>query len=233
MEYTKEQMKEILNVRMTEYQMLNNTLVEMLEKNSSQAVIDAVNDGIESKKEEIDTLIGWISTKMHNECRSMYDEIKKQKSTIDETMQDKEYETEFRSMYDKSENPYYEDEKIKTTFSNRFVVTFGTSFRIPPMHTKRVSFMSSRGKQLSITIFDSIDTETKKPMIANVLALKEQQFPLSIDHFGEDGSILYTERYHGCKVMDVLRCDLNYENDNVNTIDMIISYSDVTYETAH
>jgi hypothetical protein len=67
-------------------------------------------------------------------------------------------------------------------------------------------------------------------MVNNADALP---FKISIDHLDPTGKLLYTERYHGCRIKEAFRSDLSYESDDISTIDMLITYSDVSYETSH
>jgi hypothetical protein len=120
-------------------------------------------------------------------------------------------------------------------YENRFLVRFGTPFTIPEWYVRRVAFL--RDKELSVTVFDFIDTDTNRPIIADILGMVNNAdalpFKISIDHLDPTGKLLYTERYHGCKIKEVYRNELCYEKDDISTIDMLITYSDVSYETSH
>jgi hypothetical protein len=285
--YSKSRLKEMLNTRMAEYQMLNKTLIEMIEKGSSEANIDLLKNDIAEKQEAIDTLKDWIQQKVEQEAdkkdikegekASMYDSIKKKprltksvkmgvsnnlydsiKKETNEPSKDKEYGEDF-APYDSPYNHLnYEDiynagfvapknilcedfppkdQYGDVTYTNGFLVRFGTPFGIPEWYVRRVSFFSSRGKELEISVFDFIDSNTNRPIIADILGMINNAhvapFNISIDHFGSTGNLLYTERYHGCKIKEARRSDLYYENDDISTIDMLITYSDVSYETAN
>ena len=279
--YSKSRLKEMLNTRMAEYQMLNKTLIEMIEKGSSEINIDLLKNDIAEKQEAIDTLKDWIQQKVEQEAdkkdikegekASMYDSIKKKprlaksvkmgvsnnlydsiKKETNEPSKDKEYGEDF-APYDSPYNHLnYEDiyKKIgiighdkdgniydEVTSANRFLVRFGTPFGIPEWYVRRVSFFSSRGKELEISVFDFIDSNTNRPIVADILGMINNThvapFSISIDHLDPTGKLLYTERYHGCKIKEAMRSDLYYENDDISTIDMQITYSDVSYETAH
>jgi len=282
--YSKSRLKEMLNTRMAEYQMLNKTLIEMIEKGSSEANIDLLKNDIAEKQEAIDTLKDWIQQKVEQEAdkkeikegekASMYDSIKKKPrltksvkmgvsnnlydSIKKETSEDKEYGEDF-APYDSpynhlnyediynasfvaSKNILCEDFPPKdqygdVTRTNRFLVRFGTEFKIPEWYVRRVSFFSSLGKEMEISVFDFVDSETNRPIVADILGMVNNThiapFSVSIDHLDPTGHLLYTERYHGCKIKEAMRSDLYYENDDISTIDMQITYSDVSYEAAH
>ena len=296
--YSKSRLKEMLNTRMSEYQMLNKTLIEMMEKGSSDTNIDLMKKDIAEKQEAIDTLKDWIHQKVEEEITSkdikaaenesmynsikkkprlaksvkmetnnIYDSIKKETSTpknygkedystacgITKTKpsEDKEYGDDF-APYDSPYNHlHYEEEyknKIgivgydkdgnvynKVTAANRFLVRFGTQFTIPEWYVRRVAFL--RDKELSVTVFDFIDTDTNRPIIADILGMVNNAdalpFKISIDHLDPTGKLLYSERYHGCRIKEVFRNDLYYESDDINIINMTIHYEDVSYEVAH
>jgi hypothetical protein len=280
--------------------MLNKTLIEMMEKGSSDANIDLMKKDIAEKQEAIDTLKDWIQQKVEEEITSkeikaaesesmydsikkkprlaksikmgaannLYDSIKKETSTpknygkedystacgITKTKpsEDKEYGDDF-APYDSPYNHLNYEEIYKkigiishdkdgniydeVTSANRFLVRFGTPFGIPEWYVRRVSFFSSRGKELEISVFDFIDSNTNRPIVADILGMVNNThvapFSVSIDHLDQTGKLLYTERYHGCKIKEATRSDLYYENDDISTIDMLITYSDVSYEATH
>jgi hypothetical protein len=277
---------------MAEYEMLNKTLIEMMEKGSSDTNIDLMKKDIAEKQEAIDTLKDWIQQKVEEEITSkeikaaenesmynsikkkprlaksvkmetnnIYDSIKKETSTpknygkedystacgISKPSEDKEYgeydtpynklnyEEEYRKQNQVVENFPIKDQYGDVTYENRFLVRFGTPFTIPEWYVRRVAFL--RDKELSVTVFDFIDTDTNRPIIADILGMVNNAdalpFKISIDHLDPTGHVLYTERYHGCRIQEVMRSELSYEKDDMNTIDMIITYSDVSYETSH
>ena len=63
--------------------------------------------------------------------------------------------------------------------------------------------------------------------------LSEAPFVMSIDYLGKIGNIIYTERYHKCRIIDVMKSDVSYEVDSPNTISFTVSYDEVTYEASH
>ena len=296
--YSKSRLKEMLNTRMSEYQMLNKTLIEMMEKGSSDANIDLMKKDIAEKQEAIDTLKDWIQQKVEEEITSkeikaaesesmydsikkkprlaksvkmetnnIYDSIKKETSTpknygkedystacgISKPSEDKEY-GEYNTPYN---HLHYEEEYEKeiiencnkqtvdnfplkdqygdVTYTNRFLVRFGTPFTILEWYVRRVAFL--RDKELSVTVFDFIDTDTNRPIIADILGMVNNAdalpFKISIDHLDPTRKLLYTERYHGCRIKEAFRSDLSYESDDINIINMTIHYEDVSYEVAH
>lgn len=280
---------------MSEYQMLNNTLIEMMEKGSSDVNIDLMKKDIAEKQEAIDTLKDWIQEKIEDDEDSramknskstynaikkkprlaksiklntnLYDSIKKETSTpkeygkedystacgISKPSKDKEYgeydtpynhlhyeeeyEKEIIENYNKQtvDNFPLKDQYEDVTYSNRFLVRFGTQFRIPEWYVRKVSFFSPQGKEFGIRVLDFVDVKTNRPIIADILGMLNNvdalPFKISIDHLDPTGHVLYTEHYHGCRIQEVMRNELSYEKDDMNTIDMIITYSDVSYET--
>jgi hypothetical protein len=147
------------------------------------------------------------------------------------------YEEEYRKQNQVVENFPIKDQYGDVTYENRFLVRFGTPFTIPEWYVRKVLFFSPQGKEIQVSIFDFLDTDTNRPIIADVLAMVNnadaQTFNISIDHLDPTSHALYTERYHGCKIREVMRSQLSYEKDEINTIDMVITYSDISYETSH
>lgn len=288
--YSKSRLKEMLNTRMSEYLMLNKTLIEMLEKDSSDVNIDLMKKDIAEKQEAIDTLKDWIQEKIENdedaramkaaekeptcgsikkkprlaksvkmEANNIYDSIKKETSTsknygkedystacgISKSSEDKnygEYDTPYNHLHYEEEYKnkigivgYDKDNKVTAAY--RFLVRFETPFTIPEWYVRRVSFISSQKKEFDISMFDFLDTDTNRPIIADILGMVNNSdalpFKISIDHLDPTGRVIYTERYHGCKIKEVYRSELHYEKDDFSTIDMTITYSDVSYETSH
>jgi hypothetical protein len=152
---------------------------------------------------------------------------------------EEEYKKEIIENYNKQtvDNFPLKDQYGDVTYANRFLVRFGTPFTIPEWYVRKVSFFSPQGKEIGIRVFDFLNTETNRPIIADILGMLNNvdalPFKISIDHLDPTGHVLYTERYHGCRIREVMRNELSYEKDDINTIDMIITYSDVSYETAH
>ena len=271
--YTKERLKEMLNTRMAEYQMLSKTLIEMIEKGSSEVNINLLKAEIQDVQMNIEALKDWIKEKVEQEttakevkkaeCKSLfdnvkkescstnnlYDSIKKQTKSISEeekcTNNDfvsndnkLNYEDEYR-INNQILNDYpLKDQYADITYSNRFLVRFnGVEFDIPEWYVRKVSFLDSNRKEMIIGVFDFVDMERNRPIIADILGMVNNSyahpFSIAIDHLDPIGKVLYTERYHNCRIKDVYRDNLDYRNGNINTIDMTITYSDVSYEANH
>lgn len=82
--YSLKDLKSALKTRMAEFEMLNNTLIEAIERGSSEASIDAIKRGIKDAEENIKVLNDWIEEKVNEEEKkdvkveySFYNEIKK------------------------------------------------------------------------------------------------------------------------------------------------------------
>jgi hypothetical protein len=284
----------MLNTRMAEYLMLNKTLIEMLEKDSSDINIDLMKKDIAEKQESIDTLKEWIQEEVEREedtreikaaekelvcgqikkkprlsksvkmeTNNIYDSIKKETSTpknygkedystacgISKPSEDKnygEYDTPYNHLHYEEEYKnkigivgYDKNGNVcnRVTAANRFLVRFETPFTIPEWYVRRVSFISRQEKEFGISMFDFLDTDTNRPIIADILGMVNNSdalpFKISIDHLDPTGCVIYTERYHGCKIKEVYRSELRYDEDDISTIDMTITYSDVSYETTH
>lgn len=86
--YSLNDLKSALKTRMAEFEMLNKTLIEAIEKGSSEVTIDAIKEAIKDAEENIKTLRDWIEedwieekTNEKESCEkvnySFYNEIKK------------------------------------------------------------------------------------------------------------------------------------------------------------
>lgn len=81
--YSLDDLKSALKTRMAEFEMLNKTLIESIEKGSSEVTIDAIKEAIKDAEENIKTLRDWIETKTNEKDEaskttySFYNEIKK------------------------------------------------------------------------------------------------------------------------------------------------------------
>ena len=81
--YSLNDLKSALKTRMAEFEMLNKTLIESIEKGSSEVTIDAIRSAIKDAEENIKTLRDWIETKTNEKDEaskttySLYNEIKK------------------------------------------------------------------------------------------------------------------------------------------------------------
>ena len=81
--YSLNDLKSALKTRMAEFEMLNKTLIEAIEKGSSEVTIDAIKEAIKETEENIKALRDWIEEKTNEKesCEkvnySFYNEIKK------------------------------------------------------------------------------------------------------------------------------------------------------------
>ena len=81
--YSLDDLKSALKTRVAEFEMLNKTLIESIEKGSSEVTIDAIKEAIKDAEENIKTLRDWIEEKTNEKesCEkvnySFYNEIKK------------------------------------------------------------------------------------------------------------------------------------------------------------
>lgn len=257
-----ENLKKELKLLLQEHAMFNNTLAEMVEKNSSVYAIKQIEDEISSLDKKIKSVQEEIRVNSQKECenkeelrKSFYEEIKKpsipksfrHKKTNKKNLYDSikksdfaTYDTPYHSLgkeevYDSNKFSVYTSGTPLTPYdnvnsANRFLVRFGTPFNIQEYYVRSVNFSPSDRKELFITLFDFI-TDDNKPIIAE---LNGQNIPfrISIDHLDPTGVVLYTERYHGCRIMETMKSDLDYSSDEKSTIKLRIEYSDLTYEAS-
>lgn len=253
-----ENLKKTLKLVLNEHMMLNNTLTEMVEKNSNHLALEKIEDEIKELEKDIKFLQEKIrinsakNRQNEEEKKSFYNEIKKpklaklikfegakQKTDMDLNIGDKQVELDdddsnacavnmFKYAKDGGNmvSPY--DEAMS---ANRFLVRFEGNIKVPEYYVRKVSFPPSDRKEIYIQIFDFL-TDDNRPIITE---FNNQNIPfrISIDHLCPTGAVLYTERYHGCSVMEIMRSDLAYSLDEKATMELRITYSDVSYETTH
>lgn len=286
---TIDDLKKSLKSRMNQYQMLNNSLLEMFERNSPIDVISDVRNALNETEDDIKNLQRLIEEKTQDERHkkeaeekkveySLYDSIKK--PTLKRSVKTEETCAKKVSMYDNIkkddaegepifkpyDSPYnhlhYEKEYeknskddskvihfLKTTTDckednckdtlyckdiareNLFLVRF-SGLNIKEWMVKEVAYVTPY--QISITIQDHI--VDGRPIIADINAIirdTERKINISIDHLDETGHLLYTERFHKCRIFNQTRSNLDYTKNDFATITMLISINETTYETAH
>lgn len=253
--YTLEDLKKALKTRKAEYEMLNKTYLEMIDRNSDSDSLKEVKTAIAQTFENIETLKDWIDEKsaaktINMKCGNLYDNIKKEENKDLNSLEDfKPYDTPYNKLN-------YEDIYKKLIFlrtetnekhlkgiitsSNCFLVRFNGGLNIKEWLVKGVDFAPADTKELVITIQDHLvemENGSKYPIISELIGKANPYstpFTISIDYIDPTGVLLYTERYHGCKISDVTRANsLSYEMDAFNAIRFTVTYTDVTYETAH
>jgi len=258
-------LKSVLKTKISEYEMLNKSLLEMIEKNSTKDALDLIRKEINETQNYINNLQSDIEvmTKQENDTKneakkSFYNEIKKPtlaRSIKMKTAKDglnkcnanfydsikksdfAPYDTPYNSIKKEEDKPKKQYPSIQpyndVMFSNRFLVRFDNDVKLPEWYVRKVNFYLV-GKELDISICDClIERDGKKRPIITEFTNLFAPFRISIDHLDPTGVVLYTERYHGCKVIEIIKGGLDYANDDMATIDLRIMYSDVTYETAH
>lgn len=266
-----ENLKKELKLKLSEHMMFNNTLAEMIEKNSSTTAIKQMEDEIDNLEKDIKKLQEdiRINSPKKNDNPSFYNHIKKPKlaksvkigktnKTLDEEEKLKDIEkTSFYDAIEKSDFAHYDTPyntlKKEDTYAekalaikksgkwstpydeamsaNRFLVRFEGNVKIPEYYVRKVSFSPSDRKEIFVQIFDFL-TEDGRPVITE-FNIQNMPFRISIDHLDPTGVVLYTERYHGCNVMEIMRSDLAYNLDEKSTMELRITYSDISYETNH
>jgi hypothetical protein len=266
-----ENLKKELKLLLQEHAMFNNTLAEMVEKNSSVYAIKQIEDEISLLDKKIKSVQEEIKINSPKECenkeeakKSFYNEIKKPtlarsikmktaKEELKKAVDDANgllnkcktnlYDSIKKSDFAPYDTPYNTIESKKqhqsiqpyndVMFANRFLVRFDNGIECPEWYVRRVNFYPF-GKELNISICDFLTERNgkKRPIITEFNNLSVP-FRISIDHLDPTGVVLYTERYHGCKVIEHMKGDLDYANDDVATIELRIMYSDVTYEATN
>lgn len=206
---------------------------------------DSIKNSIDKLNEDLknDKACGELNHPTNN----LYDSIKKDDKKNATNLGDyKPYDTpynklNFEDLYclkflNSETKEKYLNETI--TAANRFLVRFSKPFKINEWLVKGVDFDSVYNKELLITMQDHLVTRedgSKYPIISELRSRisPDDVFIISIDYLDRTGYTLYTERYHGCKIKDIIKSSLSYEAEGFNTIQLTVTFSDITYETSH
>ena len=283
---TIDDLKKSLKSRMNQYQMLNNSLLEMFERNSPNDVVNDVRNAMNETADDIKNLQRLIEEKTQDERnkkeaeekkaeRSLYDSIKKpvlkrsvktedtcakkvsMYDNIKKNNSDDEFAKKEEVVYTHYDTPYnhlhYEKEYEKNTKELNFLNTvtdhndefckniarqdlFLTRFNglnIKEWMVKEVNYVCTN--QISVTIQDHL--VNNRPIIADIRELFKREynnkFGITIEHLDKTGHMLYSERLHECEITDIYRNRLDYTESDFSTITMLITFKEVTYETAH
>lgn len=152
---------------------------------------------------------------------SVYDKIREYSDTANTVVNDdltKKYVDDLRNTAD------------ARMLGNRFLVDLKESLGIPEVMVKGVAF-DLENNRVSVWIYDFI-TEDEGLPIMEVLKYSTSLFDFNIKHLNAVGEVLYTEFYEKCMINTVYRDPLDYTNSEFSTIQVLINYNDVEYETA-
>ena len=120
--YSLNDLKSALKTRMAEFEMLNKTLIESIEKGSSEVTIDAIKSTIKDAEENIKTLRDWIETKTNEKDEaskttySFYNEIKKPTLPRSVKVERCKKLSEIKNNLDKLENELKDLKETKNNF---------------------------------------------------------------------------------------------------------------------
>jgi hypothetical protein len=223
--------------------MLSKSLLEVFERNPLSKSINDIRDAINETTDDIRSLQKLIDEKNNEVKYSFYDAIKKpvepeettakkvsmfdciKKNNSDDEMLKKNNSDDEYVKKISSTNPYE-----KVTRTNAFLVRFN-GLNIEEWMVRNVGYLSKN--QLGITIFDHV--VNNRPIIADInnLIVSDRKISIIIDHLDETGKVIYSERFHDCKIFNQMRNDLDYESSDFSTITMMVTFKEVTYETAH
>lgn len=235
-----ENLKTQLEINLNTRKMLQDTLDELyLKAKDNQGfghTIHQLESEIASCNKVINKLMEEIrinSPKESETKQSFYDKIKKN----DEV--DKNKKLNYKELYEEDikSNKAIKKSEIHSNYdaatqANRFLVRFEGRTNVPEHFVRVVRFTSPlRTKKLYIELFDFL-TENNRPIITEITN-DGIPFRIAIAHLDPTGAVLYTERYHGCQVVDFKQGDLAYNINDKWTIELEIDYTDVTYETSH
>lgn len=238
-----------LSTKINQYKMLSNTLEKILTNGGNFDAVLGIKNEMEETINEIRNIRAEIEAvncsesvtyKYYDKSEdtnkgNLYDSISKEDIDVGKCIpkhprRGKLVHTDSESFENK-----YIDEINKTAdsrlLSNRFLVHFGSGIDIPEIMVKSVSFDPSES-QLSISIYDFVMTLGGKSSCAlKLLDDVPSSFNLCITHLDANGSVVYSEYYFGCSVEEVFRDPNDYSSTEFSTIQVLISYDKVRYET--
>ena len=244
--FTTDDLKKFLKGRINQYEMLTNSLLEVFDKNPLSDSINDIRAAINETTEDIKNIQKLINEKENEKVKysfydaikkpveettakkvSMFDIIRKDKSGNDISKKNNEVINFLNTTTDCKENLDYCENII---MANNFLVRF-SGLDVEEWLVKNVGYLSQN--QLGITILDNV--VNGRPIIADINSLinNDRKIGIIIDHLDKAGKVIYSERFHDCRIYNQIRNDLDYENDEFSTITMMVSFKEVTYETAH
>jgi len=231
--FTAEDLRKSLKSRISQYEMLSKSLLEVFERNPLSKSINDIRDAINETTDDIRSLQKLIDEKNNEVKYSFYDAIKKpvepeettaKKVSMFDTIKKDDSDDEFVNEIS-SAGPYE-----KVTRTNAFLVKFN-GLNIEEWMVRNVGYLSKN--QLGITIFDHV--VNNRPIIADInnLIASDRKISITIDHLDATGKVIYSERFHDCRIFNQMRNDLDYDSSDFSTITMMVTFKEVTYETAH
>jgi len=240
--FTTEDLRKSLKSRISQYEMLSKSLLEVFERNPLSKSINDIRDAINETTDDIRSLQKLIDEKNNEVKYSFYDAIKKpveseettaKKISMFDSIKKENSDDEFSPVFE-SYNTHYnnseDDDSSNIAKTNRFVVKFN-GLNIKEIYVNNVGYLSKN--QLGITIFDHV--VNNRPIIADInnLIVSDRKISITIDHLDETGKVIYSERFHDCRIFNQMRNDLDYDSSDFSTITMMVTFKEVTYETAH
>lgn len=246
--------KNLLNVRINEYKMLNKTLCEVMDKDIQSKSISSLQKELDDIMDEINSIRSIANGSEHiipdgvknfnaremgnDDGMSFYDSIVKQTKANEfvEAEALKECEKECtKESYNETKDlvDEFRDTADCRLQSNRFIVDFKDGLAIPKVMV-RYAYFEPMKKEVTISIYDFIaDVDGCKYPILEVLKYSTHSFNFEIKHLDANGNVIYTEYYTNCVISKILRSHLDYSYDDFSQIELTISYKNVEFEAAN
>ena len=224
-----EYLKSLLLTRINQQKMLNNTLCEMLSRNSNQKSIEMIKDELDDVMDEISKInhnIANLDNEEEEITYSFYDNV--EKNGCPNAMKEKA-ETEDDSIKELIEDlGNTSDSRLQ---ANRFLVDLNSALNIPEIMVSSVSFDPNENG-VWVCIYDFVlDFNGKKFPILQLLRNAPKSFHFTIKHLECNGKVVYTEKYYGCHLTKIYRDPIDYAIDDFSKIQIFINYQNVEYGT--
>lgn len=239
-----ERLESARKCKLNQYQMLNNTLVDLLTNNADVMLTKRIKDEIDATLAEIKQ----INSEM-NQCANEDEEVnycsyderykesnEQEKNSLFDLIEKKHSKTFNESVKVSSKDVNFNDEYIdkinesadSRILNNRFLLKFGNGVKIPEIMVKSIYFGGQNENILHIRIYDFVD-ENGEPLM-KILKNMPNEFNITIEHLKTNGDIMYFEKYYGCKILSFYRDALDYSNDDFSMVEMQVAYKNVEFE---
>ena len=228
-----EALKNLLWTKTNQQKMLNNTLLELINKNGLDSTIVTIQKELNETMKEIHNIkndinaLEWENNScVHNDeekknSESMYDNVEKKENDYGGYLQ-KSFIEEFKKSID------------NRIMSNRFIVHLNDALYIPETMVKS-AYNDTYDNTFMVTIYDFVATKFGKkiPIIQVLKDRRDMSFSFTVEHLSCEGTVLYRDYYNKCSFKSICPSGLDYSKSDFSTININIAYDNVTHEAAN
>lgn len=196
----------LFKMKLSEFEMLSNTIIKMYEKNSPIEMIDDLRRDVSQKLKEINEI---------------YKALTEKDDVVYENYPNEDVE---------SENKVTPMNKFKTNDFSVDLSTIGISKNV----VKSVYYVDYRddgNDKVSVVVYDHL-VDSNTPLMKRLTEVMDgkRKFNFTVSHSRNDG---YVEKYEDAYISKIFRGDLYDGAYDFVTVTIEISYDKVSYETAN